>query len=130
MQSPHIRLVLPMIITIAFMLSAHWLKLWPVLGAHAYWSASATYIGGGIGVLIGAITILTTHTKRRILLHLGVFIVLAGIFITASKLGKMDFVASYAEDRGAGKVWYFGFMAFIGASSAALVVLIRALWPK
>jgi multisubunit Na+/H+ antiporter MnhE subunit len=87
-----------------------------MLGGHPFWSASATYLGIGIGAVIALLghLILLRHPRWSKLL-LGLFVSIAVIGITAPTYGKIDFVASYAEDRHAGLIWYYGFIAFIAA---------------
>jgi len=110
------------------LLAAHWLKVWPMLGGHPFWSASATYLGLGIGAVVALFShlVLTKHPRWTKLL-LGVFVALTITGITASTYGKIDFVASYAEDRLAGRIWYYGFIAFIAGIPGSFVMAIRLL---
>lgn len=82
------------------------------LGAHPFWTVKIGFIGAGIG--FG--TWLTLHvigaTRRQVVL-LGTVLFLASS--TAAWLGKMRFVASYAEDHLAGRFWFVGWMMAIGA---------------
>lgn len=128
MRSQHTQFAISLLAIGFALLAAHWLKLWPMLGAHPYWSASATYLGIGIGAAIALLLhlVLTRHPRWTKLL-LGVFIALTIIGITASTYGKIDFVASYAEDRLAGRIWYYGFIAFIAGIPGSFVTAIRLL---
>lgn len=116
------RLFAAMGVATLLMLAAHWFGLWPKLGGHPYWSASATYLGlalGGILTLVSAYAL--GRFPRQLRYHIGLFVLLAVAGIVVSTLGKADFVASYAEDRAAGKLWYFGFIAFIGGGFSTIV---------
>ena len=102
--------------------------VWPMLGAHPFWSLSAT----GIGSLIGTVVFLFLafgSGKRRwkprsIVIVL--LIILTVAFLTTT-LGKREFVGSYAENRMAGRIWYYGFIAFIAALQASAAFGIHAL---
>jgi len=124
-KSQHIQFAISLLAIGFALLAAHWVKLWPMLGGHPFWSASATYLGIGSGAAVALLShlILTKH-PRWTKLHLGIFASIAIIGITASTYGKIDFVASYAEDHLAGRIWYYGFIVFIAAlfSSAAIGV--------
>jgi len=108
------------------LLAAHWFKVWPMLGGHPFWSASVTYLGIGIGAVVAifAHLILTKHPRWTKLL-LGGFVSIAIIGITASTYGKIDFVASYGEDRLAGRIWYYGFIVFIAGIPGSITTTIR-----
>ena len=105
--------------------AAYFAGLWPILGGHPYWSQSATYIGAGIGVVVFAAlwfaTILPGWQVKYIAVTMLAVLVIAFV---VSTLGKREFVGSYAENRLAGRIWYYGFIAFIAAllSSAAIGV--------
>lgn len=99
-----------------------------MLGGHPYWSASATYLGLGIGAAIATLShMLLTKRPRWDKLHLAVFVGLAIIGITASTCGKIDFVASYAEDHFAGRIWYYGFILFIAGIPGSFTMAARLL---
>ena len=128
MKSPHTQFAISLFAIGFALLAAHWVKLWPMLGAHPFWSASATYLGIGIGAFVTLLAhlILIRHPRWTKLL-LGIFLSLAIIGITASTYGKIDFVASYAEDRLAGRIWYYGFIAFIASIPGSFVTAVRLL---
>ena len=110
------------------LLTAHWLALWPMLGGHPFWSASATYLGIVIGTLLAVLSHLALAKRPRWgKLHLGVFVCIAVIGITASTYGKIDFVASYADDRLAGRIWYYGFIMFIAGILGSFIMSVRLL---
>ncbi len=99
-----------------------------MLGGHPFWSASATYLGIGIGALLATLSyVMLTKRNRWGKLHLAIFLSIAIFGITASTYGKIDFVASYAEDRLAGRIWYYGFIAFIAGIPGSFAMAVRLL---
>jgi hypothetical protein len=54
-----------------------------------------------------------------------IFVSLMLVTYGVSRYGKADFVASYAEDRFAGRLWYFGFIGFTFSTYCALAALAR-----
>lgn len=96
-----------------------------MLGGHPYWSRSATYIGAAIGVVLFLGVWLATEKLRWSGKYLAIAIIAALVVaFIVSTLGKREFVGSYAENRLAGRIWYYGFIAFIAAllTSAAIAV--------
>lgn len=128
MKTQHTQFAISLFVIGLALLTAHWVKLWPMLGGHPFWSASATYLGIGIGVLIALVShlILTKH-PRWTKLHLGIFVSFAIVGTTASTYGKIDFVASYAEDRLAGHIWYYGFIVFVAGIPGSFTTIVRLL---
>lgn len=109
-------------------LSGFW--LW--LGTHPFWSDKVTYIGIGIGIVLSLIVFLISRRaglgNGKVLIGL---IVLTGVVaVIALYFGKAEFVASFAENRFAGKVWFYGFMGMIGSAFATLVQISRVLKPE
>jgi hypothetical protein len=128
MKTQHTQFAISLFAIALALLTAHWVSLWPMLGAHPFWSASATYLGLGLGALIATVShlILSRHPRWR-KLHLGIFVSLTIIGITASTYGKIDFVASFADDRFAGRVWYYGFIFFIAGIPGSFTTAVRLL---
>lgn len=126
MKTQHTQFAISLLAIGLALLTAHWVELWPMLGGHPFWSASATYLGIGIGVMLAFLAhlILSRHPRWSKLL-LGVFFSIAVIGITASTYGKIDFIASYAEDRLAGRIWYYGFIMFIAGIPGSFVMAMR-----
>ena len=128
MKTQHTQFAISLFAIGLALLTAHWVSLWPMLGAHQFWSASATYLGTGIGTLIATLSyFILTKRPRWGKLHLGIFVSIAIIGITASTYGKIDFVASYAEDRLAGRIWYYGFIMFIAGIPGSFTMAVRLL---
>ena len=128
MHSQHAQFAISLFAIGFVLLVAHWLKVWPMLGGHPFWSASATYLGIGIGALIVTLShFIVSKRPRWGKLHLAIFISTAIVGITASTYGKIDFVASYAENHLAGRIWYYGFIAFIAGIPGSFTTAVRLL---
>ena len=111
--------------------AAYFAGIWPMLGGHPYWSQSATYIGAGVGVVVFiALWLAMTKLGWRVkYIALAVLAILVLSFVI-STLGKRDFVGSYAENRLAGRIWYYSFIAFIAALLASAAIGIQAMLGK
>lgn len=123
-----IRLVGAAIIIWLLEFSGFW--LW--LGTHPFWSGKVAYIGIGIGIVLSLIVFVisrrTGMDNGKVLIGL---IALTGVVtVIALFYGKAEFVASFAENRFAGKVWFYGFMGMIGSAFATLVQISRVLKPE
>ena len=128
MKTQHIQFAISLFAISLALLTAHWIKIWPMLGAHPFWSQSATYLGIGIGATLAIISYaMLTKRPRWRKLHLAIFVSITAIGITASTYGKIDFVASYADDRLAGRIWYFGFIMFIAGIPGCFTTALRLL---
>ncbi|MBL4874337.1 MAG: hypothetical protein JKY41_13370 [Rhodobacteraceae bacterium] len=127
-KTQHIQFTISLLAISLALLSAHWVELWPQLGAHPLWSGSTTYLGIGVGALLAVFShVMLTKRPRWGILHLAIFASVAIIGITASTYGKIDFVASYAEDRLAGSIWYYGFVVFIAGMPGSFTMIVRLL---
>jgi len=110
---------------LAGIFAANFAGVWPMLGGHPYWSQSATYIGAGIGVVVfAALWFATIRLGWQVKYIAVTMLAVLVIAFVVSTLGKREFVGSYAENRLAGRIWYYGFVAFIAAllTSAAIGV--------
>ena len=111
--------------------TAHFIGVWPLLGGHPYWSASASMIGFAIGFAFALPTLIwLVKGRREALIYFAVYVAMAAIAIYVSTVGKREFVGSYAENRLAGQFWYFAFIAFIASSVAAIAVFPRLFSKK
>ena len=92
-------------------------------GAHPFWSVRVVLIGTPVGLVLafGATTML--KIRFRIIL----FAAIAAAALLAAHFGKAQFAASYAEDRVAGMVWYYGWIAAMAGLSALCVALLQGL---
>ena len=90
------------------------------LGAHPFWSDTVVWIGAALGLGLGV------AAKRAPWgLGLGGFALVFLLAIWAATGGKARFVASYAEDAMAGRLWYFGWIAVFVGLFGALFLLLR-----
>ena len=107
----------PVIATVLIMALAYGLDLPKAWGAHPFWSRSILLIGTPIGlVLAGAALLLVRGPWLPAL----AFAVLAVVAVLLAAQGKADFAASFAEDRFAGRIWYFGWIAAAAMAAAAM----------
>ncbi len=91
---------------------------------HPFWSSKVNTIGMIIGSVISVgLLFAIAGQKRRSLVALILMAVLAIIAYFVTAHFKEVFAASYAEDALAGKIWYFGFMAFIASAYGALAMV-------
>lgn len=119
------------VIAAAIILVMEWSGVWVGLVAHPFWSAKAVYIGIAGGVVLSLVISLIA-AKRGISQWLVVanVVVLMGLVGAITWYGKAEFVASYAENSFAGRVWFIGFMGFIATVFAALVELSRLIFRR
>lgn len=90
------------------------------LGAHPWWSDTVVWIGLPLGVGIAAFV-------HWLALRHGAMIMtvcMAASYGLAA-FGKARFVASYADDVLAGRIWYFG---WIGVAICATAAVTLAIW--
>lgn len=86
-----------------------------LLGAHPFWAVSVAWVGVPAGLLLAiAAKLLGLRWVYRILLF---FICLVAAYAIAS-FGKARFTDSFAADSGAGRLWYFGWIAASGFATA------------
>lgn len=88
------------------------------LGAHPFWSVTIAWIGAPIGLIIAFLT-----RSRRWIARIGIFFLLLAGSAAAAHFGRLNFAASFAEDKLAGQAWYFGWIA-VAIFSAALIIAI------
>ena len=78
------------------------------LGAHPFWSVQVAYIGIGAGLVVSIAAHFLGVAKAHQIVLFGIGLIIA---VAVAKYGKNGFAASYAEDRFAGKLWYYGWIA-------------------
>ncbi len=118
--------ILPVLLIVALLFALHAAGIWVMIGGHPFWSRSATLIGtSGGAVLFVVLIALIGRSKRAVTALLACMTLLAIGALVASSMGKADFVASYAENRQAGQIWYFGFIAFIATTLNAAALLVH-----
>lgn len=92
-------------------------------GAHPWWSNGVILIGVPLGLTLG-LGLVFLGKPRRVATLSGVGAVIA---LAVAFIGKARFAASLAEDALAGRMWYFGWIAFCALATAAVL---SALWPR
>ncbi|MGB7287251.1 MAG: hypothetical protein WBC71_10000 [Salaquimonas sp.] len=99
---------------------------WTGILTHPFWSSMVNWFGMGIGFVVALILLLISGGRSKTLGIFSLVLILfaLGAYFTTVHF-KEVFAASYAENVLAGKMWYFGFMAFV-ASLFALLALIPA----
>ena len=120
--------IIPVVAIAVFLFALHLVGFWPIIGGHPYWSASATIAGAILGIVVFYLLILTlAKSPQTINIALISLIAICGISLGVSMMGKVAFVGSYAENHMAGRVWYFGFILFIGALMSSLSMMSQAI---
>lgn len=107
----------PAFVTVLILALAYALDLPKAWGAHPYWSQSIILIGTPIGLALAGAALFVTRAPGRLAVAFAV-LGLGAVLLAAQ--GKADFAASYAEDRLAGRFWYFGWIATAAMAAAAL----------
>mgnify|MGYP006995599946 CR=1 FL=1 len=107
----------PFLVGTVLILAAHLLGVWADLGGHPYWSQSASVFGLGAGVL-GAALVWRAPAWGVVT----ILVLLAALAFATSHFAKAEFVGSYAANGFAGRIWYYGFIGFIGAGFAGFVM--------
>ncbi len=102
------KLALPASIAAILVLAFAYLGGTIQLGAHPFWSVQVAYIGIGVGLVVLFAAHLLGLAKARQIVLFGIGLIIA---VAVAKYGKNGFAASYAEDRFAGKLWYYGWIA-------------------
>jgi len=86
-------------------------------GAHPWWATDVLWMGGGVGILAGALACLAPRWTGW------VFAIATITAFAAARWGGLEFAASYAENQFAGLVWYWGWLGTCAALAAALTRL-------
>ncbi len=89
------------------------------LGAHPFWATQIGWIGVPIG-LIAALALRRIAKPKRVVL----FTLLLATTASAAHFGKMQFAASFAEDKLAGQFWYFGWIGVAAMATALIAALL------
>ena len=102
-------------LTLALMALFHLLSIPQMLGAHPWFVPKVILIGTPIGLLIGALFRYSYRSyKFRVI---ATFVALIGVYFVTKSSGE-QFAASFAEDKIAGRFWYFGWMGTSATLSA------------
>lgn len=111
------RKALPLLLTLLVIALAYAVDVPAQFGAHPRWSQINLGIGGALGI---ATAIAAGFLPGPAPVRIAAFAVLSVFFLWAAHVGGAQFAASYAEDRRAGQLWYFGWIAAPMALSALL----------
>lgn len=120
------RSILTAVVVVAVVIGLAAIGATRALGAHPFWEIKIAAIGAPIGALIALI--IGYFLDRRGMAAITSAMLAAAAF-TAATLGKARFAASFAEDRIAGKFWYYGWIAtalFLTLAVTLLVLRRRA----
>ena len=100
-----------------------WLGVTSYFGAHPVaWPFQVALIGAPIGAIIA---VAAGYFLRSKLVRMIPFIILLLIAWGLAHYGKTEFAASYAEDRLAGKFWYFGWIATCAMATSVLATILQ-----
>lgn len=102
----------------------NFLNYWTGYLTHPFWSTKVNSMGMGIGLGLSVLLFFVCGGKKRSLLvslTIALVLVIVAYFLTLHF--KEVFAASYAEDRTAGQIWYFGFMSFIAFAFTVLAMI-------
>lgn len=111
------------IIAAAILIGLAYFGLSRYLGAHPVWAVKIGYIGAGFGVVIYS---LFWVWRGSWLAKFFTYAILLVIAAGAAYFGKARFVASFAEDVMAGRLWYFGWIAAVGFAFALIMHVLSA----
>ncbi len=111
-------LILALVITVLVAALAALTGLTEWLQAHPWWAQQVVWIGAPIGIGAG-LALWALRAPRWLRLGLPLAL-LVGAFALA-RYGHDAFAASFAEDRLAGRLWYFGWIATAAAFAATLI---------
>jgi hypothetical protein len=91
------------------------------LGAHPWWSFKGVYIGAIVGVVI---YVLQSFWRGSFVIKRLIFAIRLLAMTATVWQGKTRFVASFAEDAFAGKMWFYGWIGIVAFLFLLVVHLI------
>ncbi len=109
----------PILLTFAILVIVWALSIPALMGAHPWWSGNVIVFGGPVGIVAGMLA----YRRYPILTPTTLAVFAVGFFSMAT-IGKSGFAASYAEDRFAGQLWYFGWIATMASFSGMLAAIL------
>ncbi|WP_270727364.1 hypothetical protein [Shimia sp. Alg240-R146] len=117
------RHLLPALIAAVFIAAIIAIDTAKPLGAHPWWSQRTLLLGTPVGLILATLAGLKLRS-----MPLTIAFALATVLAFAlAKYGQTQFAASYAEDRFAGQLWYFGWIATGAAFAATLTAAVQAI---
>ncbi len=93
-----------------------------LLGAHPWWAQQVTLVGIAIGIGLFALSVFAPVDAKVFLIATPLLIAAA---TASSVIGKSVFVASYASNGLAGRMWYFGWFAIWAALAFGILSFVR-----
>lgn len=92
------------------------------LGAHPWWAGRVVYLGVLVGLLPAAAVRLWAPRRRLWPTVTGLMLLLS---VGATYFGKSRFVASFAKDALAGRMWFLGWIASVAFLFVLLAFALR-----
>ncbi|WP_272002745.1 hypothetical protein [Roseovarius sp. ZX-A-9] len=108
------------IVITAILMAASALGLTETLGAHPLWAVKTGMIGSGAGLLAYAGLRWAGMRSGPVAILGGLTLVSSGFVATQ---GKSVFIVSFSENTLAGRFWFFGWFAVMGALCLTLCAL-------
>lgn len=112
------------VIAAALVVTAARYGLPKALGAHPFWAARIAWIGVPAGL---ALAFVAARMGVGWIARIRLFLFLLAASAAAAHFGRLGFVASFAENRVAGRFWYFG---WIGVACFAAALVVALLTPR
>lgn len=110
------------VISVAVVLALAWFGLTGYLGAHPVaWPFQVALIGAPIGAGLALIAGMVARSRS---IRVIAFVVLLAAALGIARYGGTEFAASFAEDRLAGQMWYFGWIATCAMAASVLTALL------
>lgn len=108
-------------VSIGVILVLAWSGVTSYFGAHPVaWPFQVAIIGAPLGAIIAVVAGFVLPSKSvRVILFFALLLFAWGL----AHDGKLDFVASNAEDRLAGKFWYYGWIATCAMATSVLATV-------
>jgi hypothetical protein len=115
----------------AVLYSAELLGFWTSYLSHPWWSHASTLRGIAAGI---AVATLWTWRGQSRPAQMRTFVIAASVLVagalTLTWWGKTEFANSFAENKLAGKFWFFGFKVTIFTAYYWLFLVLRASRPR
>lgn len=111
----------PYFIAVGLVIAAAYYGVLRQFGAHPFWDEKVALIGAPIGALLA---VLLRTLNWRWATRLLTFLVLLAIAGTAAHQGRLQFAASFAENKLAGQFWFIGWIASAACVAGFIATLL------